>query len=394
MSVVGLTSGRLPRPDFEQIALVLQGGGALGSYQAGVFEALDECGIALDWIAGVSIGAVNAALIAGNAPERRLEALRGFWREVSADPWGVDWLRVLAPGLVQMEPFRVGLNHLSAATASTFGVRSMFAPHPIPPWLSPPGSRNAVSLYDSDPLKAALTRFVDFDRINVGPMRFSVGAVNIRTGNFDYFDTANTRIRLEHVLASAALPPMFPPVEVDGELYWDGGLVSNTPLQWVAEGEPKLDTLVFQVDLWNTRGQAPGDLTDVVTRQKEIQYASRTRASTDAFRRIQRLKNAVSEALADLPPEVCALPQVRKLAAEVDRKVFRIVHLIYHARPHQGATKDFEFSRLNVEEHWRSGYEDAANTLYRPEALARPDLDVTEGVATFDIAVDSPGGGC
>jgi NTE family protein len=264
----------------------------------------------------------------------------------------------------------------------------MFAPRPIPAWLSLPGTHSAVSLYDSEPLKAALTRFVDFDRINAGPMRFSVGAVNIRSGNFDYFDTATTRIRPEHVLASAALPPMFQPVEVDGELYWDGGLVSNTPLQWVAESDPPRDTLVFQVDLWNTRGQAPGDLTDVVTRQKEIQYASRTRASTDAFRRMQRLKNAVSEALAELPPEVCALPQVRKLAAEVDRKVFRIVHLIYHARPHQGATKDFEFSRLNVEEHWREGYRDAVATLSRPEALARPDLAVAEGVATFDIAVD------
>jgi len=378
----------LPRPDFEQTALVLQGGGALGSYQAGAYQALEEAGISLDWIAGVSIGAINAALIAGTKPAERIATLRAFWDEVSSEPWWLGWLGALPAKVVELQQVRAGLNHLSAATALTFGVRSMFAPRAVPAWFWPAEGPSATSLYDSAPLAAALVRFVDFERINAGPMRFSVGAVNIRTGNFDYFDTATDQIRLEHVLASAALPPMFPPVEIEGALYWDGGLVSNTPLQWVLDAEPQRDSLVFQVDLWNTRGEAPADLTEVVTRLKEIQYASRTRASTDSARRLQRLKNAASEALADLPAESRALPSVQRLAAEIDQKVFQIVNLIYHARAHQGATKEFEFSRTNIREHWKAGFEDTVRTLRHPDALARPALSLDEGVATFDVAVD------
>lgn len=378
----------LTRPDFDQIALVLQGGGALGSYQAGVYQALDEAGLEPDWIAGVSIGAINAALIAGTPPGERIAKLRAFWDEVSGQPWCGAWLDALPPELTGSEAARVGLSYLSAASAATMGVPSMFAPRLMPAWLWPSGSANAVSLYDTQPLREALGRHVDFDRINAGPMRFSVGAVNIRTGNFGYFDTAAHQIRPEHVLASAALPPMFGPVEVDGEFYWDGGLVSNTPLQWVVEAEPHRDSLVFQVDLWNTRGQYPSDLADVMTRQKEIQYASRTRAGSDAFRQLQRLKNTVAEALAELPAEVCQLPILQRLGTEVDRKVFRIVQLIYHARPHQGAAKDFVFSKLNIEEHWTTGYNDAVRTLRHPEALTRPELEVAEGVATFDVAVN------
>ena len=378
----------LARPDFAQIVLVLQGGGALGSYQAGVYQALDEARLEPDWIAGVSIGAVNAALIAGTAPGERIAKLRTFWNEVSSEPWCAAWLAMLPEDLTDSQAARVGLSHLSAASAATLGVPSMFAARPVPAWLWPAGSANAVSLYDTQPLRDALDRHVDFDRINAGPMRFSVGAVNIRTGNFGYFDTAAHTIRMEHVLASAALPPMFAPVEVEGEFYWDGGLVSNTPLQWVVEAEPHQDSLVFQIDLWNTRGEYPTDLAEVMTRQKEIQYASRTRAGSDTFRQLQRLKNAVAVAVAELPAEVCQLPTIQRLSSEVDRKVFRIVQLIYHARAHQGATKDAVFSRLNIDEHWSVGYNDAVRTLRHPEALSRPRLDIAEGVATFDVAVD------
>ena len=378
----------LPRPDFSRISLALQGGGALGSYQAGVYEALDEAGIELDWIAGVSIGAINAALIAGNPPGERIATLRAFWNEVSSEPCGATWLNCLPPELTGAEVVRAGLDHLSAVTTAIGGVPSMLAPRPLPAWAWPAGSANALSLYDSNPLRESLARFVDFDRINAGPMRFSVGAVNIRTGNFGYFDTAAHQIRLEHVLASAALPPMFPPVEVDGEHYWDGGLVSNTPLQWMVECEPPEDSLVFQVDVWNTRGEDPTDLAEVITRQKEIQYASRTRAGSNTFRQLQRLKNAVATALGELPAEIRQLPSIRRLEDKVDRKQFRIVQLIYHALPHHGSTKDFEFSRLNIEEHWQTGYNDAVRTLRHPEALSRPELDIAEGVATFDVAVN------
>jgi NTE family protein len=378
----------LPRPAFDRIALVLQGGGALGAYQAGVYQALDEAGLELDWIAGVSIGAVNAALIAGTPPGQRTEKLRTFWNELSTEPWSSAWTAMLPQELLGAEALHTMVNNLNLASNAVGGVKSILAPRLIPAWLWPAGSSGTLSLYDSHPLRETLARLVDFDRINAGPMRFSVGAVNIRTGNFGYFDTAGHLIRPEHVLASAALPPMFPPVEVDGEFYWDGGLVSNTPLQWVVEGEPHLDSLVFQVDLWNTRGDVPSDLGEVVTRQKEIQYASRTRAASNSFRGLQRLKNSVAEALEDLPPEVCALPTIQRLKSEVDRKVFRIVQLIYHARPHLGTTKDIVFSKLNIEEHWETGYEDAVRTLRHPEALTPPDADLAEGVAAFDVAVD------
>jgi NTE family protein len=386
LALLHKTHRNLPQPKFEQIAFVLQGGGSLGSYQAGAYKALDEAGLRIDWIAGVSIGAINAAIIAGNRPEERVAKLQGFWNELSSEPWSQTWLRALPREFFEFEDIRIVHNHLSATEAFTTGVTSFFKPRLAPTWLWRNGRPDAVSLYDTQPLRDALSRFVDFDRINSGAMRFSVSAVNIESGNFDYFDSTTDEIRAEHVLASAALPPMFPAVEIDGEFYWDGGLVSNTPLQWIAESHPQRDTLIFQVDLWNTRGQYPTDLAEVVTRQKEIQFASRTRASSDIIRRLQRLKNAVSEALADLPDDVCLLPSVRRLQEEAGQKVVRIVNLIYHAQPHQGATKDFEFSRLNIEDHWNTGYDDAVRTLRHPEALARPDHNA--GVATFDVAVD------
>lgn len=378
----------LPRPAFDRIALVLQGGGALGAYQAGVYQALDEAGLEPDWIAGVSIGAINAALVAGSPPGRRIEALRGFWDEVSTDPLTAAWAAVTPPALMEAAAMRTAFDRLGAVSAAMTGVSGMCTPRVPPAWMWPDGSAPALSLYDTSALRASLERRVDFDRINAAPMRFSVGAVNIRTGKFDYFDSTTHRIRADHILASGALPPAFPPVEVDGELYWDGGIVSNTPLQWVADSEPHEDSLIFQVDLWNARGERPNNLAEVVSRQKEIQYASRTRANTDRIRQIQRLKNAVAEALADLPPEMLQRPSLQRLARTVDRKVFRIVHLIYHARQHRGSTKDFEFSRFTAEEHWDAGYADAVSTLRRPEALERPSLAVSDGVATFDVARD------
>lgn len=378
----------LARPDFDRIVLVLQGGGALGSYQGGVYEALEEAGLEIDWLVGVSIGAINAALVAGAAPGKRVAKLRTFWGEVSHQPWCAAWLNALPADLIKSRMMRVGISHLSAMSAVTFGVRSMFSPRLMPFWMWPTGGDSAVSLYDTSPLREALIRHVDFKRINAASTRFSVGAVNIRTGNFGYFDTAAHEIRVEHVLASAALPPMFAPVDIDGEFYWDGGVVSNTPLQWAVEAEPHCDSLVFQVDVWNTRGDYPSDLAEAMTRQKEIQYASRTRAGSNSFRQLQRLKNTVSLALSDLPVELGELPAIKRLQAQVERKVFRIVQLIYHARPHHGATKDFVFSDINIREHWKTGYDDAVRTLRHPEALSRPELEIAEGVATFDVAVN------
>ena len=253
------TQRQLP---FDCIALLLQGGGALGAYQGGVYEALAEANIHPDWIAGISIGAINAAIIAGNPPNSRVDRLREFWTQVTLDAPFTD--------LMNSDQTRNFLNQANASFAAVFGANGFFSARPLAPWLQAGGTLAATSVYDTSALKTTLERLVDFDRINAGMTRFSAGAVNVRTGNLIYFDTATHTIRPEHILASGALPPGFPAVEIDGEHYWDGGLVSNTPLQWVIECGARQDTLVFQVDLWSARGQIPRNMADVVTRQKEI----------------------------------------------------------------------------------------------------------------------------
>ena len=410
----------LERPPFQCVALVLQGGGALGAFQAGVYQALVEANLHPDWVSGISIGAINAALIAGNAPETRLDKLRAFWEQVSAPPvpdfFGfADNYFGLADSWLRGDWGRGFLNRLHANATLLKGAEGFFTPRWPPPYLFPPGTVEATSWYDTAPLKSTLERLVDFDRINACEMRFSIGAVNIRSGNFVYFDSTTHKIRPEHVLASGALPPGFAPVEVDGELYWDGGLVSNTPLQWVVSGDTRQDTLTFQVDLWSARGEVPSDLTGVMVRQKEIQYSSRTRANTDFFKEVQRARVALANmveklppelrdsedgkvlrAVADhrvlanilgkLPPELLDSEDCRILQAVVDRSVYKIVHLIYRSKNYEGQSKDYEFSRRSMLDHWEAGYIDAVRTLRHPEALQRP----TErtAVETFDLAIN------
>ena len=374
----------LPRPAFDCIALVLQGGGALGAFQAGVYQALAEANLHPDWVAGISIGAINAALIAGNPPETRLEKLRAFWEQVTTqllfDPFGIAqyWLRG--------DMGHVALNRLRAGVTLFEGAPGFFKPRFPPPYLSPPGTVEATSWYDTTPLRSTLERLVDFDRINSGEMRFSVGAVNIRSGNFVYFDSTSHKIRPEHIMASGALPPGCPAVEVDGELHWDGGLVSNTPLQWVVSGDTRQDTITFQVDLWSARGNLPSDLNDVISRQKEIQYSSRTRANTDEFKHIQCLRMALANLLEKIPADVLESDEGKLLQSVADRNVYQIVHLIYRSKNYEVQSKDYEFSRTSMIDHWNAGYNDAVRTLRHPEALQRPVNG--PGVGTFDMAVD------
>jgi NTE family protein len=238
-----MASGTRPRPPFECIALLLQGGGALGAYQAGVYEALTEADLHPDRIAGISIGAINGALIAGNAPRARVDKLRAFWERVTAQPC-CDWSARLF--LAKGDAVRQWLNQMNASLALACGAPGFFTPRVPPPWLYPPGTMDATSTHDTSSLRTTLERLIDFDRINANQMRLSVGAVNVRSGNFVYFDTATHTIGPQHIMASAALPPGFPAVEIEGEHYWDGGLVSNTPLQWLVESRPHLDTLTFQ----------------------------------------------------------------------------------------------------------------------------------------------------
>jgi len=375
----------LKRPPFESIALLLQGGGALGAYQGGVYEALSEAHLEPDWVGGISIGAMNAALIAGNQPGERVGKLREFWQRITQGaPWDGAELLGMAPGALRGDFARSVLNQLSAGGALLGGIAGFFAPRFPAAWLQPPGSPEATSHYDTAPLRSTLERLIDFDRINAGQTRFSVGAVNVSTGNFVYFDNTTHRIGPEHVMASGALPPGFPAVEIEGEFYWDGGVVSNTPLQWVLESEPRRDTLAFQVDLWSARGTLPRTMAEVMTRQKEIQYSSRTRSSTDRFRYTQKLRNAVASLLRKLPAELRNSPEVALLQAHASRKVYNLVQLIYRAKQYEGDSKDYEFSRHSMEDHWRAGYYDTVRTLRHPEVLARPNN--LEGVMTFDLS--------
>ncbi len=229
------------RPDrCDRVALVLQGGGALGAYQAGVYQALHEAGIEPDWVSGVSIGAINAAIIAGNPPVRRLERLRAFWERITE--------RKIWHYTPDGDLFRQMRNATSTWMTMAQGQPGFFSPHPVSPWLSLAGAKSATSHYDTAPLRETLAELVDFDRINAGPVRFAVGAVNVLTGNFTYFDSAEEQIGPDHVMASGALPPALPMVKIGTDHYWDGGIVSNTPLQHLLDQDGGLNTLVFQVD--------------------------------------------------------------------------------------------------------------------------------------------------
>lgn len=367
------------RPPFECIALLLQGGGALGAYQAGVYEALAEASIHPDWVAGISIGAINAALIAGNAPELRVEKLRRFWKTVTTDPLPLSLLPE-----VHGDFARNFANRWHGGAALFRGAPGLFAPRWIPPLLAAAGTPDAISFYDTSSLKSTLEQLVDFDRINSGEMRFSVGAVNVTTGNFVYFDNKTHEIRPEHIMASGALPPGFPAVEVDGEHYWDGGLVSNTPLQWVLECADRQDTLAFQVDLWSARGAVPRTFPEVITRQKEIQYSSRTRASSDQFKKEQKLRSALADLIAKLPEQLRETPEYALLLPEADRNLYSIIQLIYRSKDYEGDSKDFEFSSRSMEDHWSAGRSDTIRTLRHPEVLERPTS--ADGVFTFDVA--------
>jgi NTE family protein len=374
-----------PRPPFEQIALVLQGGGALGAYQGGVYEALAEADLHPDWVAGISIGAINAALIVGNPPESRLDKLREFWQGATAPLWrGIEV--ACGPLLATGDAMRSAMNQLSAGLAVASGAGGFFSPRLSVPWLAPAGTPEATSYYDTSPLRGTLERLVDFDRINAGEMRLSVGAVNVRSGNFVYFDTQTHTIAPEHIMASGALPPGFPAVEIDGEHYWDGGLVSNTPLQWVMDAEPRRDTLAFQVDLWDARGENPRTMAQVMTREKEIQYSSRTRANSDRVRQMQQMRNTLAMLLQKLPAELRAGPEFAVLSEASIRKVYNLVHLIYRSKQYEGDSKDYEFSRLSMHDHFLAGYNDTVRTLRHPEVLERPQNE--EGFVTFDLSRD------
>jgi NTE family protein len=368
-----------PRPDWydKKVALVLQGGGALGSYQAGVYEALAQSPYLPDWVAGISIGAINAAIIAGNAPEHRVKKLRDFWEGITEPPaaWPMWIDQTFAALLGDHRP-------AGAANALIFGQRGFFAPQPAHSWLSP---SRPTSFYDTSALKSTLERLVDFDRINAREMRFSVGAVNVRTGNFVNFDNAEITIRPEHVMASGALPPGFPAVEIDGEHFWDGGLVSNTPLYRVITTIPRRSRLTFQVDLFPARGETPTSLEEVAEREKDIRYSSRTRAVTNTLRLMHDVRHNINTLWEQLPAELRETPAAKYLYNFGCVTTMDIVQLIYRPDHMQGHTKDYEFSRRTMQERWAQGLGDATTTLAASPWLVPAPPEV--GARVFDVLV-------
>ena len=365
---------------YDRVALVLQGGGALGAYQAGVYQALAEARCDVRWIAGVSIGAINAALIAGNPRELRLAALEAFWTRVSE--------RSVWPFAPEGDAFRDLRNQTSAFMAMALGQPGFFQPRQLNPWLAPAGAQGATSFYDTAALRQTLVDLVDFDLINNGDTRLSVGATNVATGNFLYFDSAKMKLGPEHIMASGALPPAFPAVTIDGEDYWDGGIVSNTPLQHLLDSDPQEDSLVFQVDLFSARGPLPREMADVLARQKDITYSSRTRQNTDTWSRVHGLQMKLLAALKRIPEDQLT-DEDRKRIEDFSRSGdINIVHLIYQKKVYEGNAQDYEFSSPSMREHWSSGFADTLRTLRHPEWLARS--SIKGGIAIHDLHREDP----
>jgi NTE family protein len=362
----------------DHLVLVLQGGGALGAYQAGVYEGMHEHGFAPDWVTGVSIGAINAALIAGNAPAKRVERLREFWDRVSSG------MPIVPP--LPLDPARLALNRLSAASAATFGVPGFFVPRIPPAFLAPDGMPAALSVYDTSPLRATLQELVDFDRLNDQErIRLSVGAVDVQTGNSVYFDNRHDRLAAEHVMASGALPPGFPPIEIDGARYWDGGIVSNSPLWYVLDDSPHISALIVQVDLFSARGEVPVNLDEVLERAKDIQYSSKTRFNTTRIKELEELRHALGRLLRKVPAELHRDPDYKALApfARLRRQI-TIAHLVNRRLSTSSNAKDYEFSRATVRELWAAGLDDVRRSWRRREWLEA--REVVNGVRVFDLS--------
>jgi NTE family protein len=363
----------MKRRKFDHEILLLQGGGALGAYQCGVYEGLAEFGVTPSWFVGISIGAVNSAILAGNPPERRTERLRTFWERAS------EFSKFEPPAFLEL--MRPLLGKLNFATVATWGIPGFFKPRSIPPDLATSGSPEALSYYDTAPLKSTLEELVDFDLINRREVRLSLGAVNVRTAESVYFDNHKVRIRPEHVLASGALPPGFPAIQIDGEYYYDGGIVSNSPLTYIWDEKPLTSVLILQVNLFNAHGPLPRTLDEAMERVKDIQFASKQRLNTQRAKELMEMRTALGRLLAKLPPDLKADPDVRKLTPLCDNRDWTIVHINNRRPAHGGQYKDAEFSRSAVLARWAAGLDDVrfstANLDWVQPAV------VVEGVRVF-----------
>ncbi len=351
---------RIPK-ELGQIVLVLQGGGALGAYQVGAYQALHEAGVEPDWVIGTSIGAINASLIAGNAPEDRMERLQEFWSRIQHSP-GLELLGPLATNL----------------TTIAQGIPAFFRPN-LPAFLGlqvPLGSE-AAAYYDTSPLVRTLSELVSFDRINGGETRLTVGAANVRTSEMRYFDSRDMDLDIRHVMASGALPPAFPAIRVDGDLYWDGGILSNTPVEAVFDDHPRKNSVIFAVHIWNPQGPEPDTIWQVMSRQKDIQYSSRAVSHIARQKQIHRLRHVIAELVRRLPDKEQKTAAVRELASYGCLTRMHVVRLL--APPFEGDdhTKDIDFSPRGIRRRWEAGYADTSRVLELAPWLG--DFDPVEG---------------
>src|ERR1700712_1903280 len=372
------------KPANAQRVLVLQGGGALGSYQAGAYQALCHHDFEPDWVAGISIGAINAAIIAGNPREKRVERLKEFWELVSSH---VAWSPV-AKG----DRARSLFNETSAALIATFGVPGFFTPRLPPAPLWPQGSPQSQSYYDTAPLKKTLERLGDFDRIGDLKTRLSIGGGGVASGNFKYFDNFEMKkfgkkIGPEHIMASGALPPGFPSIEIEGEHFWDGGIASNTPLDYVLDAEVDNDLLIFQVDLFSARGPLPISLLEAAEREKDIRFSSRTRMNTDKNKQLHNTRKALRDLLGKLPAKLRKEPSVEVLCQAAKENTVTVVHLIYRSKNYESSSKDYDFSRIAMVEHWGAGERDVHLSMRHKDWLERPQSGET--MVTYDLTADS-----
>jgi NTE family protein len=367
--------GQKPR-----VVLVLQGGGALGAYQAGVYQAMHEHGLTPDWVVGTSIGAINAALIAGNDAATCVPRLKEFWNGVAkSDMFDMRYVPDEARRLnIRMTTFQSLAN----------GVAGFYAPRINNPFaLNLPVPAESASFYDTSALADTLGRLVDFDYLNASDgMRLTVSAIQVTCGQLENFDTRRQHVGIEHVMASGALPPGFPPVRVGGKLHWDGGLYSNTPLEIVLEDEPRVETLCFMVDLWSADGPEPTTFEQVQTRQKDVIYASRSQRHIDAYLRMHKLRRMVRALHAKVPPELLSEQEAREIAQLGDETTMHIVRLAYAGRDWQMASKDINFSRGSIEWRWDQGYQDALRAIER--AAWRDAAPKSAGVVIHEVGPD------
>jgi NTE family protein len=374
------TTAAQPRPmrqiDREvhgQVVLVFQGGGALGAYQAGVYQALAEEGIEPDWVIGTSIGAINAALIAGNPPEKRLPRMREFWRRVRHGPW-TD----LASSLPMMGSF-------AAAMTVAGGLQNFFQPNPWA-FLSDrtPLGPELAGYYSTRPLERTLADLIDTDLMNAGRPRLTVGAASVSTGEMRYFDSREGPLTIRHVMASGALPPAFPAVRIDGDLYWDGGILSNTPVEAVFDDNPRRSGVVFAVHMWRPSGPEPDTINRVVSRQKDLQYASRAASHIRRQKQIHKLRHIISELVAGLPEEARQTPRVRELASYGCLHRMHVVRLLAEPLAGDNHLKDIDFSPDGIRQRWDAGYADTVRVLAQQPWTH--EVDPTEGFILHEAA--------